>query len=259
MASAQGTLLAALGGAAATLGAAHAYVRLEAAEKRGKAIEAELKAVQKDLACGREKAHERENKLAELEQRLKEAHVQNRDLQARLDQEHTARAQEQADSATMRGEFEQLVTQLERAKVASEASKQRWMSEKAALSQRFEGMMQTLSRQKTENEDLAGRLRELEIELASQQQATASAQEQLRREREEQAAATRKMEETMLEEKKQREEEQTLAAGAQEMLSRELDKVRYACGRRCKMLATESGDAASARPHSPSSYPLCPF
>ncbi len=259
MARAQGTLLAVLGGAAATLGAAHAYVRLEAAEKRGKAIEAELKAVQKDLACGREKAHERENKLAELEQRLKEAHVQNRDLQARLDQEHTARAQEQADSATMRGEFEQLVTQLERAKVASEASKQRWMSEKAALSQRFEGMMQTLSRQKTENEDLAGRLRELEIELASQQQANASAQEQLRREREEQAAATRKMEEKMLAEKKQREEEQTLAAGAQEMLSRELDKVRYACGRRCKMLATESGDAASARPHSPSSYPLCPF
>ena len=223
MARAQGTLLAVLGGAAATLGAAHAYVRLEAAEKRGKAIEAELKAVQKDLACGREKAHERENKLAELEQRLKEAHVQNRDLQARLDQEHTARAQEQADSATMRGEFEQLVTQLERAKVASEASKQRWMSEKAALSQRFEGMMQTLSRQKTENEDLAGRLRELEIELASQQQANASAQEQLRREREEQAAATRKMEEKMLAEKKQREEEQTLAAGAQEMLSRKLE------------------------------------
>jgi hypothetical protein len=36
------------------------------------------------------------------------------------------------------------------------------------------------------------------------------------------------MEEQMLEEKKQRKEEQTLAAGAQEVLSRELDKVRYA-------------------------------
>jgi septal ring factor EnvC (AmiA/AmiB activator) len=236
MASAKDTLLAALGGAAAALGAARLRgsretwrgACLAAAEKRGRADEAELKAVQKDLAREREKVNERENKLAELEQRLKEAHVENRDLQARLDQEQTARAQERGDSATMGVQFEQLFTQLERAKVASEASKQRWMLEKAALSQRVEGMMQTLSREKLENEELADRLREQEIELASQQQANASAQEQLRREREEQAAATRKMEEQTLEEKKQREEEQTLAAGAQEMLSRELHKVRYA-------------------------------
>ena len=100
MASAQGTLLAALGGAAATLGAAHAYVRLEAAEKRGRAVEAELKAVQKDLAREREKVHARESTLAELEQRLKEAHVENRDLEARLDQEHTARARERVQCVT---------------------------------------------------------------------------------------------------------------------------------------------------------------
>lgn len=249
MVSAQSTLLAALGGGGVIFGAGIAYVRLEAAGKRGKAVATKLNAVQKDLAREQEKVHERDYRLAEVEQRLKEAHIENRDFQARLIQEHTAWAQERVDSATMRGDFEQLETELEFAKVASEASKQRWMSEKAALSQRIEGMMQTLAHEQTQNEQLAGCLLKLKTELASQQQGNVLAQEQLRRECEEQAAATRKIEEKMFEEKKQREEEQALAVGAQEMLSRKLNQVRHAYGRRCKMLATESGDASSARRH----------
>ena len=185
MAGAKPLVLAALGGAATLgLGAVQAYTRLEAADRRGAAVEAELarereraqglaaelRCVQGALEDERSKSPARRDKLAALEVQLNEAHVENRDLHARL-------VLEQADSARMRGEMEKMGADLERVRGESDASKQQWMSEKAAFTQRVDGMMQTLTREQAQGEELTERLRALgdeklalEAELANERQ-----------------------------------------------------------------------------------------
>jgi len=185
MAGAKPLVLAALGGAATLgLGAVQAYTRLEAADRRGAAVEAELarereraqglaaelRCVQAALEDERSKSPARRDKLAALEVQLNEAHVENRDLHARL-------VLEQADSARMRGEMEKMGADLERVRGESDASKQQWMSEKAAFTQRVDGMMQTLTREQAQGEQLTQRLRALgdeklalEAELANERQ-----------------------------------------------------------------------------------------
>ncbi len=167
--AAKGTaVLAALGGAA-TL--AVQYARLEAADRRGAAVEAELarerehaqgleaevRRLQGALEDERSKSPARRDNLAALELRLSEARVENRELHARLDLE-------QADSAQMRGELEQLGADLDRVRGESDMSKQQWMSEKAAFTQRVDGMMQTLTREQAQGEELTERLRALDDE-----------------------------------------------------------------------------------------------